>query len=97
MPAVQLALDLPAMALLDLSDEERDELARALREMIEGDRFPSRRGCAGSSPSSTAGSDTASIVDVIPAAEAPGEAQACAKEAAAIALNGRITRCARNY
>ena len=38
--AVQLALDLPAMARLDLSDEERDELVRALREMIDGDRFP---------------------------------------------------------
>src|SRR5262249_13662741 len=40
MPAVQLALDLPDMARLDLTDEERDELARALREMINGDRFP---------------------------------------------------------
>jgi len=40
MPAVQLALDLPAIAQLDLTDEERDELARALREMIDGDRFP---------------------------------------------------------
>jgi len=38
--AVQLALDLPAMARLDLTDDERDELARALREMIDGDRFP---------------------------------------------------------
>ena len=38
--ALQLALDLPAMARLVLSDEERDELVRALREMIDGDRFP---------------------------------------------------------
>src|SRR5215471_17563891 len=40
MPAAQLALDLPDMAPLDLNDEERDELVRALREVIDGDRFP---------------------------------------------------------
>jgi Asp-tRNA(Asn)/Glu-tRNA(Gln) amidotransferase C subunit len=35
MPAVQLALELPAMARLDLSDEEPDELVRALQEIID--------------------------------------------------------------
>jgi hypothetical protein len=31
---------LPAMARLDLTDEERDELLRALRGIVDGDRFP---------------------------------------------------------
>src|SRR5262249_50084714 len=40
MPAVQLALMLPEMARLDLTDDEREVLARTLRQLIDGDRFP---------------------------------------------------------
>jgi len=36
----QLSLTLPLMARLDQTDEEREELVRALRQMIDGDRFP---------------------------------------------------------
>ena len=35
-----LSLTLPLMARLDQTDEEREELVRALRQMIDGDRFP---------------------------------------------------------
>jgi hypothetical protein len=38
--ARQLSLMLPEMARLDLTDDERDELVCALRQMIDGDRFP---------------------------------------------------------
>jgi hypothetical protein len=38
--AVQLALTLPEMSRLDLTDDERDELLRLLRGVIDGDRFP---------------------------------------------------------
>jgi hypothetical protein len=37
---VQLRLILPSMARLDLTDEEREELVRELRGLIDGDRFP---------------------------------------------------------
>ena len=37
---VQLRLILPAMARLDLSDEECEELLRLLRGVIDADRFP---------------------------------------------------------
>jgi len=36
---VQLQLILPSMARLDLTDEERDELVRALRGIVDNDRF----------------------------------------------------------
>ena len=38
--ARQLSLILPAMARLDLTDDEREELLRLLRGVISGDRFP---------------------------------------------------------
>jgi hypothetical protein len=38
--ARQLSFMLPVMTRLDLSDEERDELVRALRGIVDGDRFP---------------------------------------------------------
>jgi hypothetical protein len=38
--AVQLALTLPAMSRLDLSEEERADLVRELRDIIANDRFP---------------------------------------------------------
>jgi hypothetical protein len=38
-PSVQLALIFPEMTLLDLDDDERDELARILREIIDNSRF----------------------------------------------------------
>jgi len=38
--ARQLSLTLPLMARLDLTDDERAELARLLRQVIDGDRFP---------------------------------------------------------
>jgi len=37
--AVQLALILPEMTRLDLTDAERDELVRALRRIIDNDQF----------------------------------------------------------
>jgi hypothetical protein len=37
---VQLRLILPRMARLDLTDDERDELVRALRGIVDNDRFP---------------------------------------------------------
>jgi hypothetical protein len=37
---VQLALTLPAMARIDLTDEERADLVRKLRDIIANDRFP---------------------------------------------------------
>src|SRR3954452_17545419 len=36
----QLALIFPSMTRLDLTDLERDELVRALRGIVDGDRFP---------------------------------------------------------
>ena len=36
---VQLRLILPSMARLDLTDEERDQLVRALRGIVDNDRF----------------------------------------------------------
>jgi hypothetical protein len=38
--ARQLSFILEPMARLDLTDEEHMELVRALRDIIEGDRFP---------------------------------------------------------
>jgi hypothetical protein len=38
--ARQLTLILPSMARLDLTDDERDELLRALRGIVDNDRFP---------------------------------------------------------
>jgi hypothetical protein len=37
---VQLALTPPVMARLDLTDEERADLVRELRDIIANDRFP---------------------------------------------------------
>jgi hypothetical protein len=36
----QLALTLPSMSRLDLTDEERADLARELRDIVANDRFP---------------------------------------------------------
>jgi hypothetical protein len=53
-PVAQLALILPWMARLDLTDEERDELVRALRGLIAmATAFRCRRGCAVCDGSST--------------------------------------------
>ena len=38
--ARQLSLILPSMSRLDLTDDERDELLRALRGIVDNDRFP---------------------------------------------------------
>jgi len=38
--ARQLSLTLPEMARLELADDERLVLARTLRQLIDGDRFP---------------------------------------------------------
>jgi hypothetical protein len=36
---VQLALTLPEMTRLDLTDEEREELVQLLHDVVENDRF----------------------------------------------------------
>jgi hypothetical protein len=38
--AVQLALTLPATSRLDLTEEERADLVRVLRNIVANDRFP---------------------------------------------------------
>jgi hypothetical protein len=40
MPAVQLRLLLPEMTRLDFNDNEHAEVVRALRAIVDGDRFP---------------------------------------------------------
>jgi hypothetical protein len=43
----QLSLILPSMARLRLTDDERDELVRALRGIVDNDRSPCRHASAG--------------------------------------------------
>jgi hypothetical protein len=38
--ARQLSFMLPVMARLDLTDDEREQLVRTLRQIVDGDRFP---------------------------------------------------------
>jgi hypothetical protein len=38
--SIQLALILPAMTRVDLNEDRREVLVRALRGIVDGDRFP---------------------------------------------------------